>query len=394
LKKIIDELEAIPCNLGNAGLKMNKIFNQAQNWMNSSRHVLQLCGVIDGPTASVSKASVEELNSVIDDAAKDIAMDLEEVKELQKILSKARKWLDRVNDIVPRRNKRVGRAKASGNSKYTMNEILLLIEEAKSIPLDMSKDIERLTVQLNDLKAWRLSTQSEIRAVVHALDNLCNDRNCYYGLPNHYADYLTQSPVNDSSGAANSEEKTPDTSDVMDDSEDGSKIHLSNDTNVHKMITALVRSAETNCILTVEETMVDFLESVSNWCERVFALIKTPGEIYSENKSLKELDMFIHEAECLLKKRWSQVQKFDDVDDEKLFPDVSRSCTSIISCDLERLKLLQIRRNEFYSWCEKALALLSPDNEKPFSLDALLKLEAEGTAFPPSKFRYILFSSR
>jgi hypothetical protein len=374
---------------------MNKIFSQAQNWIKSHSHILQQCGVELDPSmipeiSSTSCATIDELNSVIDIASKDIAVDLEEVKELQKIYIRGRKWLDKVQDVAPKRNKRNARSKGSNYSKYTKDEVLLLIEEAKSIPLDTSKEVERLTLQLSDIKAWCLSAQGEIRAIIQALEELCKERSEYYGSLDNFAKLLTQSalendPPLDHEGSTIGILASPDgglnkarRTDQMGNDE----------SDVHEMIASLVRGSETLCILTAEETIVDLLAAVSVWCNNAFVLLSSPHEIYSEKKSFQDLDTLISEAEGLVTKRWPQVNKFDDIEDENLLSDLLQSCTSIVACDVDRMRFLRSRRDEFYSWCEKALLLLSTDNEKPFSLDALLKLEADGAAFPQSKYAF------
>jgi hypothetical protein len=186
LRRIVDELEAIPCNVGNAGLKINKIFNQTQNWIRSYNRILLQCGVQLEPSlipeiVSTYFATMDDLNSAIDIALKDIAVDLEEVKDLQKISMKTRKWMDKVQDIAPKRNKRHARSKGSSSSKYTKDEVLLLIDEAKSIPLDTSKEVERLNLQLSEIKAWCLFAQGKFRDIMNALEEKCKERNEYFG---------------------------------------------------------------------------------------------------------------------------------------------------------------------------------------------------------------------
>jgi len=341
---------------------------------------------------STHYATIDNLNSTVDIALRDIAVDLEEVKELQKVSLKARKWLDKVQEMAPKRNKRHARNKGSNISKYTKDEVLILIEEARNIPLDTSKEVERLTLQLSEVKAWCLFAQGQFRVIIKAFEENCKERNEYFGPLENFGKFLTRTSL----------ECNPYVDDKCNNSFRGYSIdgkykpsliddRGNEESNVHQMIASLLKSTEVLCILTAEETMVDFLDAVSVWYNSACALIDSPQEVYSEKKSFQEMDTLISEAEGLVKKR-CQIMNFDKTEDVNLLSDLLQSCTSIITCDLDRLRFLRARRDEFYSWCEKALLLLSTDNEKPCSLDALLKLEEDGAAFPDSKyFRHTIY---
>jgi hypothetical protein len=169
------------------------------------------------------------------------------------------------------------------------------------------------------------------------------------------------------------------------------KVKENEESDLHDMIASLLKSTEPLCILSAEETIVDLLDAVSVWCNNASAIIDYPQDVYSEKKSFQEMDTLISEAENLVKKRCIQINNFHDTEDPNLLSNLLQSCTLMITGDEDRLKFLRARHDEFYSWCEKALLLLSPDNEKPCSLDALLKLQEDGAAFPESKIKCCTF---
>ena len=149
--------------------------------MDSNCYLLNRCGIeIQKPTnAPIRSLTLDEVNIAIESAAKDLPIDLEEVKQLSKIAKDAQSWFDQALRFAP---KRKVRGNKNLEEKHSIDQIVTLIDEASNVPMDTLVDVERLKMQLSDTTSWRLDTQVKIREIIDLFAALKQERMKYYGL--------------------------------------------------------------------------------------------------------------------------------------------------------------------------------------------------------------------
>ena len=137
LHAIAEEVSKIPLNLGNPATRMNRIYSQAETWINRYYALVKRCGIECSyvPPGAASNESIElltidDLDEAVSDADADIPFDLSEVVEMRKILEKAQEWVEKATAIAPSDEA----PKKGGKEKHSLDEISDLLEEAPSIP--------------------------------------------------------------------------------------------------------------------------------------------------------------------------------------------------------------------------------------------------------------------
>ena len=153
LHTIVEEANQIPLNLGNPATKMNRIFTACDEWMGTYYPLVKRCGIecTYTPTHVVSELvedsartlKIEELSTAVSDADSDLSIDLEVVVKMRQILEKAQSWIDKVDDIAPKKD-----AKKKGKQdKHPLNELSNLIDESSAIIVDVKDVLEQLRLE-------------------------------------------------------------------------------------------------------------------------------------------------------------------------------------------------------------------------------------------------------
>jgi len=97
LHAIAEEVNKIPLNLGNPATRMNRIYSQAEAWINKYYALVKRCGIECSyvppgvsSTESIELLNIDDLDEAVSDADSDIPFDLSEVVEMRKILENRR----------------------------------------------------------------------------------------------------------------------------------------------------------------------------------------------------------------------------------------------------------------------------------------------------------------
>lgn len=382
------------------------MYSEAKSWIDKYKHLLTNCGIQlvhtnndkDTPLQlQKQKVLIDDVNGAIEAASKDLSIDLEEVEKLKELVSQSQDWFDRAIEFAPKRNKRLVRGKKDSQVKHSIEEVVSLIDSAGRIPMDTSKDLERLRILLSDVQSWRLQAQVRLREIIVTFDSLREERIRYYGLPEKFLEkfssIITTSLDEVSEGHAQEQDivtngNTQPLNENQSDSEDKSSPKLSPANvgkNVYRLITNLVKSAESISIFSFEEQIAEKLDIACRWCKKVAQIIASNTDVYTNKRWKRDLELFINEAESL--QTWNDASDSisnNDAEEMALFTELKTSVFSFISGDVERLKILKTHRDTFYTWCEKVNKAYT-EGDKKISLETLKILASESLIYPQSK---------
>ena len=210
LRGIVTEAGQIHANLGNALTKIAKVLSQAETWMKKHNSLLHRCGVlgdgqVDYYTKGTRRPTLPEIEAAVKDAKQNVALDLEEAITLHGVAKRSQEWIDRSLLVAPKRSKRAAKPKwsAKGRSssssslstagdsekekrRFTIGDIISLIEEAHEIPIDTINDVSRLQMQLDDVKFWQRKAQDELEKVSIGFQTVREAITMTYGEPSEY----------------------------------------------------------------------------------------------------------------------------------------------------------------------------------------------------------------
>ena len=415
LRQIVDEVNLIHANVGSASGKMVRILGQAESWQEDFADLLARSGVCipDAPTSSAGSkylVTLEEINCAVEDAASNVSLDLEEARALEDLGERIQKWQERVVVAAPTRSKRAGKGKHR-QIRCSVDDLISLISEASSLPIQTDEDVERLKLQLNKVHEWRLQAQHELREIAAGFCNLRQAIDSAYGLPQEFYDESTRENEHSSGGAneglsqqLNDDvmqvENEEDPADPVGSAEDSSQTDTASiaeselfaaatsrmgggGSMVYKMISSLLKGSKLIGTYTSEEEVADALEKVSKWSLKSLTYIDSPRSVY-EKKCFGPFDKFLEAGEELLDLRKSLETRMK-LDDANLMPLLSSSWGCLVSDQIVRLRALQSHRDQFIVWCRDTQQVLS-SKEKGTTLEELKELAEQSYDYPGSKF--------
>jgi len=365
--------------------------------METNRILLQRCGVEFGQKSDAKKmkpVSIDEVNSAIESAAKELAVDLDEVTVLKKMAEQSQDWFDQALKFAPKRNKRVVGSKRESIEKCTMDAVISLIESASNIPMDTSSDVGRLRLLLSDVQSWRLESQIMVRDIASAIRSLVKERNDFYGEPRSFLEEEAAEPMDlDEENVVSKESSSPygvSNDSAPSPSASGNALSSSKADNigndVYKMVQNLHKSTDALHILTFEEEIVKRLDVIMKWCKKVSFIVDSYEDVFVDKRWKHDLDTLITETSDMnLDHEKFTVPMPDDGEENKIFNEVSKSVFELISAESARLSRLQAKRDEYYSWCKKATdSYIESDRRVPH--ETLLDLAKECSIYPPSTY--------
>jgi len=296
------------------------------------------------------------------------------------MVEKVQHWFDRANLFAPKRNKR---GKKDCQEKHTMEEVVNLIEESPSIPMDTHVEVGRLRMLLSDVQSWRIQVHCELREIANSFKLLREARIGYYGEPEKFIESMMNGNKDSTSLIEDCPEQPLASIEDCQNQNMPVKILLSGGKNVYKMVANVVKSAESVNVVSFEEEVTQNLQNVAHWCKEAAKIIASPIDVFIDKMKLEDLVELINSGENLLSQESELESKKDQFDDEDLIVDLNKSWKTLASDDITRLKQLRLRREEFKEWCKKVKDLLD-DKEKKIQLDDLKKLAEESKIYPPN----------
>jgi hypothetical protein len=405
LRQIVQEGNAIHANIGTATSKSTRILGQAEAWYEKYQSLLVRCKFEESerqPPRSV--VDLSEMNKAVEAAAANISLDLDEAIDLKNLVIRVEKWFDRAMIAAPKRSKRHAKSKI----KFTIADLVNLIDEASSLPVNTDEEMKRLQVQLNDIQKWRSHALHELNSVASGFEKLRENIVLAYGAPkefnrdrggksteeddenmdeardcHHSQDNGNSMDIEKMEKAASKDagdgnmSQTDTASTAGSDSELGCFAQLEKgDFNVHRMIKDLLKGATGTGVITPEAEKAELLDHVSKWCIRSLKYLHSPREIF-DKRFFGAFDRFITEGNELL-----ETSKSAGTEDDQEADHLRESWGGIFSDQLERLEILRAEREEFTAWCDTAAQVLS--DEKKLTVEKLQELAGSSRHFPAS----------
>ena len=406
LRRIVDEGSAIHANVGGSITKMAKVLAQAQTWQSKHATLLDRCGVSNGTGQPTGAVSLQEITTAVADAANEVAIDLEEALTLKALGDKTQNWLDRTLLAAPKRTKRHGKG---NNTRYTVGDLADLIAEAKTLPIRVDEDVQRLQRQLESVGTWCMKARSDLAAIARGFQSLRESISVVHGRPDDFyglndeAEQSEAIPIAATEGAK--EEVAPvaqvggtsevsandaaspspgDGSSVVADSElDSGKV------SVLRLVSSLLSESRQNGVLTTEEEAATALDKVAKWCMKSVKYVSSPRELF-ERRAFKPFDKFLQAGRGLRDEISASVP--EEVRSGELSDIVLRSWNGLLEDQFCRLQKLKSHRDEFVAWYQEAQAFVQA-NECRLTIDAISDLTKKSRRYPASKLQEETVSS-
>ena len=273
----------------------------------------------DNEISHNSTIGISELTSAVEDAKSNIAVDIDEAVNLKRVLESISQWREEVSQIAPKRSKRQGRGP---RSKFTLDDLVSLIQQSGNFPIDTTEEVNRLQIQLNTVEEWRTEAKTQLEEIVGGFQLLHAQTRSVYGNPEEF-DIDSFYNGNDPDVSSNTSYQSGSIQDDRDvdmqdsgtnpDGENSSTIDMesegdgalmrgsSSGLDVLRQIKDLQDGAKDVSVITSEVELGDLLESVGNWCTRSFKYLNSPREIF-DKRHYGSFDRFLTDGEDLQKK--------------------------------------------------------------------------------------------
>jgi hypothetical protein len=349
---------------------------------------------------------ISELTDAILDSEAMLSFDLEEVLSLRREVDRINRWLNRVATVAPiKRSKRVGKSRWSSKaSRCTLDELKILLEEAKTLPILTDSEEQRLRSQISKIHQWQNIAQQRIQIIANIIQSigdrkakqnevhtLCSneDTPCFEYIQVHDNPHLTNNLPNGLAHASlsqenqnNEEESRFDISVLFkSDLDDCDKL-----LNADRCVSWLKQEAQKLGVMTVEEEILANLEKIVNWFMSSIHILKSPIELY-ENSVAPKLTALLESG--------NELRKCCSNDFPLLGLQtccgqvVQSSWSTIIEQQLKLLENLNIQRDAFLSWSKSVENLISM-KEKKLTFDAIDELVAQSRQYPSCKSNLFL----
>lgn len=380
LHAIAEEVSKIPLNLGNPATRMNRIYSQAETWINRYYALVKRCGIECSyvPPGAASNESIElltidDLDEAVSDADADIPFDLSEVVEMRKILEKAQEWVEKATAIAPSDEA----PKKGGKEKHSLDEISDLLEEAPSILVDITSDVDRLITVRETVESWRILARQNLRDIISAFNAFQIDRSTTNGdnvvAPTSNGETKPETAQN----APNIEPQASDST-VAGTSVAESEAIGNGSKTLFTLVSNFIKSVKSMTIETQEGNLSEELSEAIAWFTRASKMIDSASEVF-DKRNFTKLDKTIQSGRKLIK--FSRMKEI--AEDATLIYDLRESWAAVVNDDIERLMELQRKRDKFLEWCEHSDEIIS-SSDKKVSIDTLNELVQQSAGYPSS----------
>lgn len=408
LQTIVEDVNKIPLNLGNPATKMIRIFSQAEEWMEKYYPLLKQCGVecsyvpsnVDEDSEETVSVKIDRLHEAVSDADAELSFDLDEVIRLKEIVQTAQTWIDKALAFSSKKesssSSKKKRPSNNDDETYSLEDMAALVNEASSLPVDISEELNLLIIEQSKVVAWRLQMQRAIKEIISSFGNYSLERASLFSgiterpeVPNsttdsgaqadqqHDASVMRQNVTRQQSKSRSNSVATDDTG------RSGAATPLTAELlerNTFPLVTTFLRSAKSMKILTPESYLSDELSGAMSWLSKSFRFLSSRSEAY-DRKNSSALDKLIKSGQSLLKFK-SSVKAIPE--DPSLVESLRECWAAVVSDDLDKLVDLKDKRCKFFDWCEKADEIIS-DADTKIPIETLQKLDEESVSFPSSK---------
>ena len=380
---------------------MSRILTQAEGWVKEYETLLVRCNIVKKDEADSQQhffVTLPQMAAAAEAAVSGVSLDLDEAKELEKLVQSVKDWSDRVLNAAPKRSKRQGRGR---KAKVTVDDIIELIKAASNLPVDTSEDVNRLQIQLSEVQEWRAKARQELEEILNGFQQLRLVVDDMYGPPSEYSrNNDDKAEVNDDdnddgdnetnakNGNASREEKknaeeTSSTAGSEQDAEGMSQLG-SGKCNVNQLIKNYHREAKSFWVISGEVEAADLLERISIWCVRSLKYLISQRDVF-DKRFFGSFDRFITEGKELTAAAAGDSSKVRiSLEDTAFAEKLNSIWGAFVSDQLKRLEVLLVDRERFMSWCDSADEALFSVEKRP-SLEVLKDIADKSRDFPSGK---------
>jgi hypothetical protein len=355
-----------------------------------------------------SHTTIPEMSVAVEAAKSDISLDLDEAVKLGNILERSNKWHERVALIAPKRSKRNGKGI---RPKFTIEDLIDLIEESSNLPIDTDEDVNRLQIQLSAVETWRSKASKQLEDIVCGFLHLKSHVDTVYGEAKDYSidrisdtddcddEIMSDKPGSSTSGNLNKCMQNTDQevevennlqkgnvseADSTEDSEKDTTVTVRGSNSaldVLRRVKELKDEAKDSSVITPEGETGELLDSVSNWFVKSFKYLNSPREVF-DKRFFGAFDRFIVEGESLCSISCGGSQAHYNISSNELNKRLKGAWECAVSDQLVRLQILKAERRKFEDWCLRASQILS--DEKKLTAEKLADLAEKSRHFPAS----------
>ena len=381
LHAIAEEANKIPLNLGNPATRMNRIYSQAETWINRYYALIKRCGIecsyVPPGAASnepIELLTIDDLDEAVSDADADIPFDLSEVVEMRNILEKAQEWVEKATAIAPSDD---DAPKKGWKEKHSLDEISDLLEEAPSILVDITSDVDRLVTVRETIESWRILARQNLRDIITAFNAFQIDRSTTNGCN-------VVAPTSNGEAKSETAQTAPNAeSQVSDSTVTGTSVAESvsignGSKTLFTLVSNFIKSVKSLTIETPEGNISEELSEAISWFTRASKMIDSASEVF-DKRNFTKLDKTIQSGRKLIK--FSRMKEI--AEDATLIHDLRESWAAVVNDDIERLMELQRKRDKFLEWCENSDEIVS-SSDKKVSIDTLNELVEQSAGYPSS----------
>lgn len=373
LRKIVEEAQKIPSNLGNPFIKINRIHNEAELWMDTHKHLLERCGIgsnVSQNFRSEKSVTIDEVNDAIERASKDLSVDLDEVKKLEEIAAQSRDWFVKASDYAPVKSKLDSGKKSARNHKCTVDDVVALIKKSEMVPLDTSNGVTRLNLLLNDVQSFGQEALQKFKDIAYATKDLVQNREYRHGKA---AEFLSVQNIPSNVDRKSAEQEVVQGKTSVKDSF----------SEVNSIVEYLLQKSDSFNVYTFEEIVAKHLVTIIKWCEKAGAIIDNHECVFVETQDKHRLDELLREVPDVkfssdsVKVSWPE----HGTKEAESLNLLKTSVSKLLSDELRRLNILRSKQHEYYIWCQKIndSYLYS---EKRVPIETLTSFAKEATKYP------------
>lgn len=402
LQKIVEDGLAINANLGMGVTKFSRILSQAETWYKVHYPLFVRCK-LRGTADPNTYVDLRELHAATNEGFTDIALALKEVDELKNLEKTIESWHHRASLASGQKRQVKGKTMF-----FSYADLISLIEEAESLPINLSAEVGGLEEQCRLIKEWEQRAEEDLEGIRMGFLSLRESINDTYGPATSFqrerlteaesvkgkdSDDMAVADQREGNGTALSEsmqsEEMMMTSDEYASNCDGTISTVSSEqesnpstivdagsgaSNVCSLIKSFCKdSVISPCICTLETKMGAELKAVSRWCVLSLKYVGNQRYVF-DKRSFVAFDRCVSEGKSLL-------EPSEENGGSIPMDRVRCEWAILVSDQLARLTVLQNDRHEFISWCKKTESILQSSERRP-SLEQLKDLAETSREYP------------
>lgn len=325
-----------------------------------------------------------EMKTAVQAATSSISLDLDEAVALKELADRIQHWFGQVGTVVKPKSKKQ-------NKKFTVDEIIELINESSTLPINVENEVSELRSHLEAVEEWKSHATKDLEEIGVSFLKIQEKMTAAYGPPSKFnidllvknSDWGAESTGNECKQKEAMEEtgveSIPDNLEASSTADGVSDVVAQHDCSEERdTIQKLQAEARDIGVATIEAELLDLFDGISKWWLRSLKYLKSPREVF-DKRYFGAFDRFTDDGDKLVSKCTSYEKKCSDSADGNC----ESSWSNFAAAQLDRMKILRSERAKFVAWCDQAKEILA--DEKKLTLEKLKSLVKTSQKFPPCK---------